>query len=212
MRQYNLTSDLALAEEFVNFEFKMPDLANTLKEISKLIQNNIEDKVTEGKEQFDNIESLIATSIDDIRPKVKQEMRKLGDELERKNSNIQEALKSIDVSTLHKDIKMVKQGDPIFEARFYVGLGLASLVGIILLCFVFGLFYGMCGRRPGGYYEDECCNKGTGANCLITGVYFFFLFSFIVMLGITAHFLLGATTEKVICETVQNPRQSDQKR
>ena len=209
LREYDLEKDLALAEEFVSFEFKMPDLDSTLQEISQLIQNNIEEKVTRGKEQFDNIEQLIADSIDDIKPKVKQEMRKRGEELEYKNSDIQEALKSIDIGTLHKDAKLMKQGDIIFEVRFYIGLGLACLVALILLCFVFGLFYGMCGRRPGGYYEDECCNKGTGANCLITGVYFFFLFSFVVILGITAHFLLGTTAEKVICETAGNPRESD---
>jgi prominin 1 len=209
LREYNLEKDLALAEEFVNVEFKMPDLANTLKEISMLIQNNIEEKVTAGKEQFDNIEQIISDSIDDIKPKVKQEMRKRGEELEDKNNDIQEALKSIDIGTLHKDVGMMKKADPFFEVRFYFGLGLAGLAALILLCFVFGLFYGMCGRRPGGYYEDECCNKGTGANCLITGVYFFFLFSFVIILGITAHFMLGTTAEKVVCETANSPRDSD---
>ena len=209
LREYDLEKDLALAEEFVNFEFQMPDLANTLKDISNLIQNNIEEKVVAGKEEFDNIEQIIADAIEDIKPKVKQEMRKRGEELEYKNNDIQEALKSIDIATLHKDVGMMKQGDIIYEVRFYIGLGLSCLVALILVCFVFGLFYGMCGRRPGGYYEEECCNKGTGANCLITGVYFFFLFAFIIMFGITAHFILGTTAEKVVCETANNPRGSD---
>jgi hypothetical protein len=43
--------------------------------------------------------------------------------------------------------------------RYYVGLGLSSAVLLILVCFSLGVFYGMCGKRPGGLYGDECCNK-----------------------------------------------------
>ena len=66
--------------------------------------------------------------------------------------------------------------------------------------------------------------QGTGANFLATGVYFTFLFSFVLLTLTTAHFLIGATLEKVwdlllliplylspqvVCETLQNPGQSD---
>jgi hypothetical protein len=46
-----------------------------------------------------------------------------------------------------------------FLRRYYVGLGLSSAVLLILVCFSLGVFYGMCGKRPGGLYGDECCNK-----------------------------------------------------
>jgi hypothetical protein len=46
-----------------------------------------------------------------------------------------------------------------FFCRYYVGLGLSSAVLLILVCFSLGVFYGMCGKRPGGLYGDECCNK-----------------------------------------------------
>ena len=39
--------------------------------------------------------------------------------------------------------------------------------------------------------------QGTGANFLAIGVYFTFLFSFILLILTTAHFLIGATLEKV---------------
>ena len=47
------------------------------------------------------------------------------------------------------------------EYRFYLGLSMASLILLILLSFILGLFYGMCGKRPGGLYGDDCCNRVT---------------------------------------------------
>jgi hypothetical protein len=49
--------------------------------------------------------------------------------------------------------------DNLCLRRYYVGLGLSSAVLLILVCFSLGVFYGMCGKRPGGLYGDECCNK-----------------------------------------------------
>jgi len=82
------------------------------------------------------------------------------------------------------------------------------MILIILVCFIMGLFYGMCGKRPGGYSED-CCNKGTGANFLASGVYFTFLFSFVLLTLTTAHFLLGGVLEKMVCESLRDPGESD---
>ena len=52
-----------------------------------------------------------------------------------------------------------------------------------------GLFYGFCGKRPGNVYGDDCCNRGTGANWLLAGVYLTFLFSLVLLALTTALFL-----------------------
>lgn len=210
LQDYNLEKDLALAEEFVSIKFEMPDLASTLQGVSDLIQNDIERKVLAGKEEFDSIEKEIERSIDDIKPKVKAEMRNLGVQLSDQNNNIQAALNDIDIAAVQKDIPLIDQhSGPWIQYRYYAGIGLSSLVLLILLCFILGLFYGMFGKRPGGLYGDDCCNRGTGANCLVAGIYLTFLFSFPILIGTTAHFLLGASVEKVVCESLQQPQHSD---
>jgi hypothetical protein len=42
-----------------------------------------------------------------------------------------------------------------------------------------------------------CDVQGTGANFLLAGIYFTFLFSLVIMVLTTAHFLAGAALEKV---------------
>lgn len=50
---------------------------------------------------------------------------------------------------------------------YYVCLGVAITLFLILMCLTLGLFCGFCGSRPEGGYHDDCCNKGTGASYLM---------------------------------------------
>lgn len=54
-----------------------------------------------------------------------------------------------------------------FFIRYYVCLGVAFTLFLILICLTLGLFCGFCGSRPEGGYHDDCCNKGAGASYLM---------------------------------------------
>lgn len=210
LADYDLEEDLAMAEDFINIEFKMPEVADILADISGLIDNDIEEKVKNGKETLDSLEGTIEDSIEDIKPKVKGEIRQMGLELQRQNSQIQAALRQVDVARVQQEVPALHDRSVQYvEWRYYLGLAMSSTILLILLLFILGLFYGMCGRRPGGLYGDDCCNRGTGASFLVTGVYFTFLFSCLLLLLTTAHFILGAAMEKVLCSSLSSPSQSD---
>ena len=105
MQDFDLSRDLAMAEEFISIEFKMPEVTSILNDISQLIESDIEEKVKTGKAKMDNIEGEIEGSIEDIKPKVKSEIREMGRALEGQNSDIQAALREIDVAVLQKDVR-----------------------------------------------------------------------------------------------------------
>ena len=159
LQEFDLNRDLALAEEFIKIEFKMPEVNGILRDINELIESDIEEKVKNGKAKMDNLEGEIEGSIEDIKPKVKSEIRAMGNQLENQNNEIQSALREVDVAVIQKDVPEIdRQAGLYIEYRYYVGLGMSGMILIILVCFIMGLFYGMCGKRPGGYSED-CCNK-----------------------------------------------------
>ena len=138
----------------------MPEVSNILRDINELIESDIEEKVKNGKAKMDNIEGEIEGSIEDIKPKVKSEIREMGIQLENQNNEIQTALREIDVAVIQKDVPQIdRHTDLYIEYRYYVGLGMASLILLVLICFIMGLFYGMCGKRPGGLYGEDCCNR-----------------------------------------------------
>ena len=210
LEDYDLEEDLAMAEDFINIEFKMPEVTDILTDISSLIDNDIEEKVKNGKNKLDSLEGTIEDSIEDIKPKVKAEIREMGRELQRQNSRIQSALRRVDVRLVQQEVPVLHQkGQKFLEYRYYLGLGMASAVLLLLVLFILGLFYGMCGRRPGGLYGDDCCNRGTGASFLVTAVYFTFLSSCLLLLLTTGHFLVGAALEKVVCQSLSSPHSSE---
>ena len=160
LADYDLEEDLAMAEDFINIEFKMPEVADILADISGLIDNDIEEKVKNGKETLDSLEGTIEDSIEDIKPKVKGEIRAMGLELQRQNSEIQAALRQVDVARVQQEVPGLHDRSVQYvEWRYYLGLAMSSTILLILLLFILGLFYGMCGRRPGGLYGDDCCNR-----------------------------------------------------
>ena len=160
LQEFDLAKDLAMAEEFINIEFTMPEVNGILRDISELIESDIEEKVKDGKAKMDNLEGEIEGSIEDIKPKVKSEIREMGVQLENQNNEIQSALREIDVAVIQKDVPQLDSYTGLYiEYRYYVGLGMASLVLLVLFCFVMGIFYGMCGKRPGGLYGEDCCNR-----------------------------------------------------
>ena len=53
LQEYDLDKDLAMAEEFMNIEFEMPEVAAILNYTSKLIESDIEGKVKIGKGKVD---------------------------------------------------------------------------------------------------------------------------------------------------------------
>ena len=95
-----------MAEDFINIEFKMPEVTDILNDISSLIDNDIEEKVKHGKDKLDSLEGEIEESIEDIKPKVKAEIRTMGLQLQRQNSEIQSSLRQVNdhVATVQKEV------------------------------------------------------------------------------------------------------------
>ena len=82
----------------------------------------------------------------------------------------------------------------------YVLLGLAGVTDLITFFLCMGLMYG-CGRRPG----EGGCNRGTGANCLMMSVCFYFLFSWLLMLVTLLLFIVGGQIHLEACQPILNP-------
>ncbi|XP_046576126.1 prominin-1-like [Haliotis rubra] len=60
-----------------------------------------------------------------------------------------------------------------------------------------GVLFGICGERPG--YDAPCCNKGIGANFLMAGVGFSFIFSWLLMLLVVIFFIVGGPAFTELC-------------
>lgn len=212
MQEYNIERDLSVAADFEKLPQQLPNVSRLLADIAGLMDNDIVKKVRGGQKQLDKVKVDISASIGDIVPEIKSKIKRMGKRLEDKAAEVQSLISEVDVNlgTVHRDIPKI---EPLLNEYGsylqYMGLGMGCMVLLILFCHVFGLFYGFCGKRPGNVYGDDCCNTGTGANWLLAGVYLTFLFSLVLLVMTTAQFLIGSTADKIACEALKRPNESD---
>ena len=210
MQEYDINRDLAVARDFM--DLNLTNVSPLLQDISDLMESDIEKKVRGGQKQLDKVKIDIENSMGGLRPKIKNEIRKMGQVLEERADNVQKVLTNAQ-SGFAQAHKSIPDLEPYMDEYgiyvYYIGLGMSCLVLLILSCHILGLFYGFCGKRPGNVYGDECCNRGTGANWLLAGVYLTFLFSLVLLALTTALFLVGSTAEKVACEALHHPDNSE---
>ena len=96
LTKYSL-SDLALTEEFKNTEFRMPNLSDALDAITQLIDERLEEKISDGKKNFDKIEETISSALSQVSPLVQPELSKFGGDLKGYNSKLKDAIGNIDL-------------------------------------------------------------------------------------------------------------------
>ncbi|KAK6766746.1 hypothetical protein RB195_026180 [Necator americanus] len=86
----------------------------------------------------------------------------------------------------------------------WVSLAIVSVFMLIALCFLLGLFYGICGRRP-TFYNDDCCVRSTGGKFYSCGIWMTVV-TFTILSAITAllFFVVGNTSD-IVCGTLRDP-------
>lgn len=154
---------------------------------------NISHLAVEAKGKFDAISTNISSILNTNKAKVRTQLNEAKD-------NVEIILKDLDNSK--KDIPFDKFTKIINEAEqyrhdnveyinipWYVGLGAASILLLIVIFNYLGILFGLCGERHGD--NSNCCSKNVAANFLLTAVGFFFLFSWILMILVIVYFILG---------------------
>ncbi|XP_011499437.1 PREDICTED: prominin-like protein isoform X1 [Ceratosolen solmsi marchali] len=189
---------------------KLPDLDVTyvLNNISHLMDDNIVMEVRKGMDQFMNIQKEIQQAVNQTIPIVSASIRRAGESLATVASNIIQLIDRLNIDIDKKYVPQLEFARRHIEQyspyRYYLGLGISSILLTVLMCLSFGLLCGICGKRPDGY-GDDCCNKGSGARFLMMAVWIIFLLTSILMIITVVHMITGVLVERAICEPLKNP-------
>lgn len=153
-----------------HFLLQLPDVTDIIRSVDELIAGNIMQSMGRSKSAIDEVKQTVSSDINRNVEKVKEAlndagvaMRNLGSQIEKELTQVsQDADTTTDDYLTTAEKYMREYG----EYRYYLGLGIASLLLLILICIVCGLLCGICGKRPDGY-GDDCCNKGAGGRFLM---------------------------------------------
>ncbi|XP_049853354.1 prominin-like protein isoform X7 [Schistocerca gregaria] len=192
---------------------KLPDMNESLDAVEELLADGIIENVKKGANSFEQMMKDINESVNKSKPDIENTMKdagvaiqdkadKISKMVEKLNDEINDSVRKPITNNLQKGI------DDYSRYRYYIDISVSSVVLVVLLCMTLGLFYGFCGKRPDAMFNEDCCNKGTGASFLKLAVWVMFLFSTVLMLVTLAHFVVGVVLQRAGCDTLQNPEDS----
>eukprot|EP00106_Octopus_bimaculoides_P006584 XP_014774026.1 PREDICTED: prominin-1-A-like isoform X4 [Octopus bimaculoides] len=154
---------------------------------------NISHLAVEAREKFEDISSNISSVLDKNKNNVRKHLTEVTDSVE---STLKTLNKSKEDVPFDRITNIVDEAEAYRRAHvdyinipWYIGLGAASILLLIVIFIYLGILFGLCGERHGE--NSNCCNKNVAANFLLTAVGFFFLFSWILMILVIVYFVLG---------------------
>jgi len=212
LRDYRPSEDLVVAPSYLGLSFTSTNhgVTNSIAEISDLLSSGLVEEVEAAAEVLEEVEQGLEREAREAAPQVKEALRQMGRELEQRAQEVGGTLGQVTTAPLLAELPKLDQlTERWVEWRYYLGLGMASALLLVLIFFVLGLFYGLCGKRPGGLYGDDCCNRGTGASLLATACHLTFLLSLPLLLLTSLHFLLGSSLQHGLCTALTSPADSD---
>ncbi|EFX89151.1 hypothetical protein DAPPUDRAFT_95295 [Daphnia pulex] len=175
--------------------------------ISQLITTGVESEVKRGRSALERISNDVQRAVGSTLPSFKQHLRSAGQSLERNSEDISILMgRGVEMArseSIQESINTLQSYiDHYGQYRFYIDIGIASLVLLITLCFAFGLLCGCCGKRPVDRYDDDFGTRATGASCLMSGVGLVFMTSFVLLVLTVVHFLVGVFGQNLSCDVL----------
>ncbi|XP_067672731.1 prominin-1-like isoform X2 [Haliotis asinina] len=175
----NLSSQATKVAQSLDMKKFIDQAEGTLDQAKQNASGEVQDQIKASVDKLDDIRSSIKKQIGDFRTQFNQTTKFASD-----------AMKSLNETTTPSMLK-------IYDYVWYAGIGVSSVYLLIVLCYYLGVLFGICGERPG--YDAPCCNKGIGANFLMAGVGFSFIFSWLLMLLVIVFFIIGGPTFTELC-------------
>ncbi|XP_050395353.1 prominin-1-A isoform X2 [Patella vulgata] len=186
------------------------DISSVKTEIDNVRSQDMSSLVQTAKDEFNGIPERVkndsASTIQDLKTTVtnyKGEITPIIDTIEKFQTDASGSLNIEDIKKLVTEYSDLAK--PYDKYRWYGGVGLTSIVLLVVLLEFLGLAFGVCGSSSDTLPTERSCLSNAGGNMLMAAVGFIFIFSWLLMFLTTLTFLIGAPAEKFICEPLSEP-------
>jgi len=170
-------------KQVANFS-KVTSITSFLDELKRVDLSNIYDK---GKDEYNKIRKELDANMQKQMDEIDGVGQNIKDDVNRMTSEVRSYIDRIEFgnySTEPYRASVQEYGD----YRKYGGIAVGCALVITAALFYLGLLFGCCGSDPD---NETGCNKATGANLLMGGIVWAFLFSWILMIVVIVLFVSG---------------------
>nr|XP_034328960.1 prominin-1-A isoform X7 [Crassostrea gigas] len=191
-----------------------PDISGPLSSISSVENQNLSAIIIQASSEIDNIPERVTnetkTTVSDLKTMVSNFSGQI-DPLIEQVENIQDSISTNGtIADIKKQVKdMVDVGSTYDKYRWYGGVGLTSIVLLVVLLQILGLGFGTCSQNSNTRPTERGCVGTSAGNMLMASVGFVFIFSSFLMLLTTFTFMLATPLHRFICDPLTDSSLSD---
>ncbi|XP_060712571.1 prominin-2-like [Hemiscyllium ocellatum] len=175
----------------------------TLQRITGISEENLNSSVDEGNRTFHDIPARVTLQASQNIADIEATIRNIGANIRSTAESVQfnESLRpvtdNLQSTQVTEVIQSVKQYD---RYRWIVGIVLCCIILLIIACNALGLGFGTAGivTRDNPYSANGC--SLSGANFLMAGVGFSFIFSWLLILLVFITFFVGGNVRTLVCK------------
>nr|CAB3265179.1 prominin-1-like [Phallusia mammillata] len=186
----------------------LDDLSSQIAKINESLSFDIDGAIADAQKQIDDIPAIVKNnsaavtdellnSLNDVNNTIESSIASLPlDEV----TNLKNQISNFD-DTISNAFDVYSNNYDIY--RYAAGIVLGSLVAVICLFYLLGLFCG-CGA-----YKADPSNRPCISNCggllIMSAVGFSFIFSWLLMILVTLSFTIGGHGERYVCQNFESP-------
>ncbi|KAF8354695.1 prmn-1 [Pristionchus pacificus] len=177
--------------------------------VETFLLTNVSSLLNSSNGQFKTLSDQIQREIDAQTDSAKNVLRKIGDDLfiiaEQASSKIRQVnfdplYAAVAAYTDNKEVNIVQY----VRWSWYASLIITGIFVLLSLAYLFGLFYGLCGRGN-SFYNDDCCTRSTGSRFYSCGIWLSIFFFTVLSICAGALFFIFSNTTHLLCDPLERP-------
>uniref|UniRef100_A0A7E4W0C3 Prominin-like protein n=1 Tax=Panagrellus redivivus TaxID=6233 RepID=A0A7E4W0C3_PANRE len=161
-----------------------------------------------AEQAFRHLENDIVRKIEGKAALSLDAVKQIGDKLFSIAADISTQIRQVNFDVLYEPMSRLRDEQSTYQKyakySWYASLIIAGLFAFIALTFLFGLFYGCCGRRP-SYYNDDCCIRSTGSRFFRCGIWMSLSLLTVLTIVAAGLMLVGANISNLVCHPLEDP-------
>lgn len=191
-----------------------PDISGPLSSISSVENQNLSAIIIQAQSEIENIPERVTnettTTVSDLKAMVSN-FSGVVDPLIEQVETMQDSISTNGtIANIKKQVTdIVDVGSTYDKYRWYGGVGLTSIVLLVVLLQILGLAFGTCSQNSDTRPTERGCVGTSAGKMLMASVGFVFIFSSLLMLLTTITFIFATPLHRFVCDPLTDSSLSD---
>ncbi|KAM8924821.1 prominin-1-A-like [Pelodytes ibericus] len=186
----------------------IPDFGDQIKTINEFLNSGIESTLQKVYKALQDIPDTVTNETKSAVSDVQTQLNKIKETFsEVRSISIADTIQSLNTFLNTSDNNVEKLRPDIQRYDYYrwiVGICLCCIVLLVVVCNLFGLFFGPCGHRVNVDPTERSCLSNSAGDFFMAGAGFSFLFAWLLMLIVSLLFIIGGNSYTLICKPWAN--------